>query len=86
MASDKASKLRVATKATWASYSKAQRAARIKKMLAARGLKPKVKKPPTKTGLKIKKALKSHWAAMSSKDRAARVRRMLAGRGLKPRK
>ncbi len=43
-ASAKAAKLRAAVKATWARYSPKQRAARIRKMLAARGLKPRCKR------------------------------------------
>lgn len=92
----KAEKLRESIKAHWASMTPAEHAARVKKMLAGRGLKPK--KPPKpltpkdlakKAALKsqrLKAAIKSHWAKMSKADRAARVKRMLAGRGLKPTK
>ena len=63
-----------------------QRAARVKKMLAGRGLKPKAKKKgrPSKKSLALRKAISSHWASMTPAQRAARVKKMLAGRGLKP--
>lgn len=38
-------KLKAAVKASWANYTPAQRAARIAKMLAGRGLKPKGRRP-----------------------------------------
>lgn len=38
-------KLKAAVKASWDNYTPAQRAARIAKMLAGRGLKPKRKRP-----------------------------------------
>jgi hypothetical protein len=43
-------KIGAKVKAAWARYTPKERAARIKKMLAARGLKPKVKKAPTSKG------------------------------------
>ena len=62
----------------------AQRKARIKKMLAARGLKPKPKKAPTAKGLALRKSIKAHWDAMTPAQRKSRIRKMLAARGLKP--
>ena len=68
----------------WDTATPAQKAARVKKMLAARGLKPKPaalkaggKKPATKTW-------KSWWDTATEKQKADRVRKMQAGRGLKP--
>lgn len=84
----KSAALRRSIKAHWASMTPAQRKARVKKMLAGRGLKPKSKaeksKPPTAKSLALKKSIKAHWAKMTSAERAARVKKMLAGRGLKP--
>ena len=53
-------------------------------MLAARGLKPKVKKAPSAKSLALKKAIKAHWDAMTPSERTARIKKMLAARGLKP--
>lgn len=85
-AGEKGEKLSHSIKAHWDSMTAKQRAARVKKMLAGRGLKPKPKKkgPPSKKSLALRKAISSHWAKMTASERAARVRRMLAGRGLKP--
>ena len=82
----KSAKLKKSIKAHWDAMSPGQRKSRIKKMLAARGLKPKPKsnKPPSKKSLALKKSIKAHWAAMSDSERAARVRTMQAGRGLQP--
>lgn len=82
----KGAKLSRSIKAHWDTMSPKQRAARIKKMLAARGLKPKPKKkgPPSARSVKLKQSIKAHWDAMTPAERAARVRKMLAGRGLKP--
>lgn len=73
-------------KAHWATLSPRQHAARVRKMLAARGLKPKPKRkgPPSPRALKIKAALQAHWDHLGAAERAARVKKMLAGRGLKP--
>ena len=78
------SNLKSALKASWARYTPRERAARIKKMLAARGLKPKVKKPPTARGLALQKAIKASWAKMTPEQRAERIAKMQKGRGLKP--
>jgi predicted Fe-S protein YdhL (DUF1289 family) len=78
-------KIGAKVKAAWARYTPKERAARIKKMLAARGLKPKVARAPTAKGKKLQKAIKASWARMTPEQRAARVRKMLAARGLKPR-
>jgi hypothetical protein len=43
-AAEKSKKLQKSIKASWARYTPAERAARIRKMLAGRGLKPKKKK------------------------------------------
>jgi hypothetical protein len=66
--------------------TKAEHEARVRKMLAGRGLKPKPKKtkPPTARSVAIRKAVRSHWKKMTPAERQARVARMLAGRGLKP--
>ncbi len=90
----KSEKLRAAIKAHWAGMSKAEHEARVRRMLAARGLKPKApKKPPTPAEIakkaaeksaRLRKAVAAHWKRMSRTERQARVRRMLAGRGLKP--
>ena len=80
----KSAKLKKSIKAHWDAMSPGQRKSRIKKMLAARGLKPKAKKAPSAKSLALKKSIKAHWAAMSDSERAARVRKMQAGRGLKP--
>jgi hypothetical protein len=79
-------KLSRSIKAHWDTMSPAKRAARIKKMLAARGLKPKPKRtgPPSARSVKLKASLKAHWDALTPAARAARVKKMLAGRGLKP--
>jgi hypothetical protein len=80
----KGANLKKALKAHWAKLTPAQHKARIGKMLAGRGLKPKVKRPPTAKGLKLKKAIAASWARMTPAERSARVKKMLAGRGLKP--
>ncbi len=77
-------KLSRSIKAHWDKLSPKHRAARIKRMLAARGLKPKKKGPPSARSLKLKASIKAHWDAMTPAQRAARVKKMLAGRGLKP--
>lgn len=76
-------KLRSATSSTWASYTPAERAARVRKMLAGRGLKPKAKKPLTAMALKVRKSMKAYWSSMKGKAREARIAVMLKGRGLK---
>ena len=82
----KSAKLKKSIKAHWASMSKQEREARIRRMLAARGLKPKPKsnKPPSAKSLALRKSIKAHWDHMTKAQRAARVKKMLAGRGLLP--
>lgn len=77
-------KRKKALKSYWANLKGKAREERIKKMLAGRGLKPKVKKPPTARGLALKKALKASWARMTPAERATRIAKMQAGRGIKP--
>jgi hypothetical protein len=77
-------KIGAKVKAAWARYTPKQRAARVKKMLAARGLKPKAKRAPTAKGKKLKRAIKASWAKMTPEQRAARIAKMQKGRGLKP--
>jgi hypothetical protein len=84
VAGDKGAKLKKSLKAAWAKLTPAQHKARVKKMLAGRGLKPKAKKAPTAKGLKLKKAIKASWARMTPEQRAERIAKMQRGRGLKP--
>jgi hypothetical protein len=94
---EKSKRLRTAVRAHWASLSPRERAERVKRMLAGRGLAPRAagKAPgrrPAATGrpaaarksARLRSAVKAHWASMSPQARADRVKRMLAGRGLKP--
>jgi hypothetical protein len=89
---EKSARLRSAIRAHWANMSPEARAARVKRMLAGRGLKPADAKggkgargaAATPKSSRLRSALKAHWAAMSPKERAERVKKMLAGRGLKP--
>ena len=83
-AGDTGKKIGAKVKAAWARYTPKERAARIRKMLAARGLKPKGKKVPTARGLALKKAIKASWAKMTPQQRAERIAKMQRGRGLKP--
>jgi|GEM_PF-2904360 len=85
-ATDTGAKLSRSIKSHWDAMTPKRRAARIKKMLAARGLKPKPKPKgrPSARSLQLKASLKAHWDAMTPAARAARVKKMLAGRGLKP--
>jgi hypothetical protein len=93
---EKTKRLRAAIRAHWAGMSAKERAERVRRMLAGRGLKPaargaagrasgkaKATKGSQKTS-RLRSALKAHWASMSPEVRAERVRRMLAGRGLSP--
>ena len=67
----------------WKSMTPEQREARVRKMLAGRGLKPK---PKGKGPAKPKKKRKNPCANMTPQQREARVKKMLAARGLKPKK
>lgn len=80
----KAKRLAKSIRAHWAAMTPKQHAARVRKMLAGRGVTPRKPRKPTAKALKLRKSLKAHWAAMSPAQHAARVRKMLAGRGLKP--
>jgi hypothetical protein len=81
---EKGAKLKKSLKAAWAKLTPAQHKARVKKMLAGRGLKPKAKRAPTAKGRRLKKAIKASWARMTPEQRAERIARMQKGRGLKP--
>lgn len=88
-------RIRRAVKATWAKYTPAERAARICKMLAGRGLKPKA--GPTRgeasrrrrqarrlasvRKLSASRAARANpWAKLTPEERAARIAKMQAGR------
>ena len=85
----KSGALKKALKAHWAKMTPAQRQARIKKMLAGRGLKPipadvKAKRAANPRSKALKRAIKAHWDSMTPEQRKARIKKMLAARGLKP--
>jgi hypothetical protein len=71
-------KLKSALKKSWASYTPEERAERVRKMLAGRGLKPKGAAPrKTKHAAKAKAGA---WASMTTAERGERIAKMRAGR------
>ncbi len=91
--SSTSAKIRRAVAASWAQYTPAQRAERVRKMLAGRGLKPKAAakrsaasrrtKPPAAPPRKARASRQAHvnpWAKLTPGERAARIAKMQAGR------
>lgn len=93
-------RLKAALKKSWAAYSPKQRAERIRRMLAGRGLKPKgaakrkvTKRSPRRAATRsapkrVPKVARPKsgggWASMTPDQRAARIAKMQAGRTPKP--
>ena len=67
----------------WATMTPKQKADRVRKMLAGRGLKPKAeRKPVAKAAAKPKKKRKNSWEGLTPEQRLKRVNAMRKGRGL----
>jgi hypothetical protein len=81
-------RLKAALKKSWGSYTPKQRAERVRKMLAGRGLKPKgvakkaTRAKPTGRQPAARKA-GGAWASMTPEQRAERVAKMRAGGALR---
>ncbi|MCZ6787819.1 MAG: hypothetical protein O7E54_11725 [Planctomycetota bacterium] len=89
-AAAKPAKRKKKRKSWWDTATAKQKAERVRKMQAGRGLKPKSKRQKkAATGKKAAKTAKKRrnpWKSMTPEQRKERVRKMLAGRGLKPKK
>ena len=71
----------------WATMTPRQKADRVRKMLAGRGLKPKAeRKPVAEQAAKPKKKRKNSWAGQTPAQRLKRVNAIRKGRGLPLRK
>jgi hypothetical protein len=80
-------KLKSALKKSWANYTPKQRADRVRKMLAGRGLEPKGARKANAAPARAPKAKRAPkaakggaWASMTPEERAERVAKMRAGR------